>query len=142
MVGRPESGRRGGLRLWLDCWTTFRPDERLELVPASRPWELPEFYVANRAGHYWSGAPSVEPGHGDEETPLAVAACVSETVLELWWAEWPVCRVHAGRPAEPEMEGPRPVWWCRKGDHSVAPIGHLSPQVVLEVAHRPYDDQR
>ncbi|WDO05673.1 hypothetical protein ME763_08365 [Streptomyces murinus] len=86
------------------------------------------------------GAP---PEPGDAATVLSVVAeAAQETVMELLWRVWPLCREHGTgmhpRPAgtsedwcpdETAAAGP-PVWWCRGGRnggcHDASPIGELA----------------
>ncbi|WP_346017370.1 hypothetical protein [Streptomyces sp. SID6137] len=92
------------------------------------------------AGDLEEGAPQ-EPG--DAATVLSVVAeAAQETVMELLWQVWPLCREHgigmhprpAGTsedwcPGETAAAGP-PVWWCRGGRnggcHDASPIGELA----------------
>ncbi|MEU6465141.1 hypothetical protein [Streptomyces sp. NPDC046976] len=80
---------------------------------------------------------------GDAATVLSVVAeAAQETVMELLWQVWPLCREHgtgvhprpAGTsedwyPGETATAGP-PVWWCRGGRtggcHDASPIGELA----------------
>ncbi|MEV7503768.1 hypothetical protein [Streptomyces sp. NPDC093018] len=80
---------------------------------------------------------------GDAATVLSVVAeAAQETVMELLWQVWPLCREHgtgvhprpAGTsedwyPGETAAGGP-PVWWCRGGRtgdcHDASPIGELA----------------
>ncbi|MFJ3646637.1 hypothetical protein [Streptomyces murinus] len=92
------------------------------------------------AGDLEEGAPQ-EPG--DAATVLSVVAeAAQETVMELLWQVWPLCREHgigmhprpAGTsedwcPGDSAAAGP-PVWWCRGGGnggcHDASPIGELA----------------
>ncbi|MCU0311696.1 MAG: hypothetical protein MUE36_12245 [Acidimicrobiales bacterium] len=39
---------------------------------------------------------------------------------------WPTCDRH-DTGAHPEVRDDSGVWWCRKGEHPIAPIGELAP---------------
>ncbi|WP_256640987.1 hypothetical protein [Streptomyces murinus] len=84
-----------------------------------------------------------EPEPGDAAAVLTVVAeAAQETLMELLWQVWPLCREHgtgmhprpAGtsgdwRPGETAAVGP-PVWWCRGGRagdcHDASLIGELA----------------
>ena len=116
------------------------------------PGDLPdaeEVYVTMPDGR-WQGnqvnrydpEPGDPPEPDDEATVLAlVADAAQETLTELRWQVWPLCRehklgVHARPPGtgadwypgRPHAAGP-PVWWCRGGGddgHDVCPVGELA----------------
>ncbi|MGM0346013.1 hypothetical protein [Streptomyces sp. Adlamb9] len=84
-----------------------------------------------------------EPEPGDAAAVLTVVAeAAQETLMELLWQVWPLCREHgtgmhprpAGTsgewyPGETAAVGP-PVWWCRGGRagdcHDASLIGELA----------------
>lgn len=127
-------------------------------LTATLPDQDPLILVADRGRVYvampdgrWQGNPvnadDLEEGDppepDDPETVLAVVAdAAQETVVELLWQVWPVCREHRigmhPRPAgtaddwyegATDAAGP-PVWWCRGSreghGHDVCPVGELA----------------
>lgn len=118
--------------------------------PALRDETEPEqVYVAMPDGRWQGNAVNrYDPEPGDPREPddattvLAVVAdAAQETLMELRWQVWPLCRehklgMHARPPGttadcdedEPLSDGP-PVWWCRggrDGHHDVCPVGGLT----------------
>ncbi|MFE9417778.1 hypothetical protein ACFYMX_19375 [Streptomyces griseofuscus] len=163
-AGQDEAGRWPGLEAALavvnrDVRATLPGQEPLILMVTPAPdgaagstgsYGGQEVYVAMadgrshgnpvHAGDLEEGAP---PEPGDAATVLSVVAeAAQETVMELLWQVWPLCREHGigmhPRPAstsedwcpgEPAAAGP-PVWWCRGGRtggcHDASPIGELA----------------
>ncbi|MEU6539743.1 hypothetical protein [Streptomyces sp. NPDC047000] len=160
---RPEPGRWPKLEAALtvvnrDIRATLPDQDALVLMstwdpswdPALRDATEPEqVYVAMPDGRWQGNAvnrydpePDDPREPDDEETVLAlVAEAAQETLMELRWQVWPVCREHRlgmyARPpgttadwyrGEPHAAGP-PVWWCRggrDGPHDVRPVGELA----------------
>lgn len=121
------------------------------------PWTSPhwggespeQIYVALSDGRAHGNAVNPrDPEPGDPQEPdhpahvlAVVAEAAQDTVQELFWQVWPVCREHglgvhvrpAGTggawPDRREITEP-PVWWCRgnrpDGHHDVCPIGELA----------------
>lgn len=109
-----------------------------------------QIYVAMPDGR-WQGnavnASDVEAGdppEPDDATTVltVVAGAAQETVMELLWQAWPVCREHKTGmhprppgttadwyPDRTDAAAP-PVWWCRGGRtgecHDVAEVGKLT----------------
>jgi hypothetical protein len=58
------------------------------------------------------------------EAICEVVENVRDHIMDDLWAAWPLCPVHqVGLYAEP-IDG-RAAWYCRLGQHSVAPVGEL-----------------
>ncbi|MEU6353323.1 hypothetical protein ABZ896_29035 [Streptomyces sp. NPDC047072] len=99
----------------------------------------------------WQGNPvnAQAPEEGDPLEPddpdtvlTVVADAAQETVVELLWQVWPVCREHriGMHPRPPgttddwyedaKHEAGPPVWWCRGSrdgnGHDVCPVGELA----------------
>ena len=106
--------------------------------------EAEEVYVAMPDGRRHGNAVNRydpepdEPREPDDEATVLtlVADAAQETLMELRWQVWPVCRDHklgvharrAGPGPEEDSAGP-PVWWCRggpDGGHDVCPVGELA----------------
>ncbi|MFJ1974452.1 hypothetical protein ACIO93_38155 [Streptomyces sp. NPDC087903] len=161
---RPEPGRWPKLEAALavvnrDLTATLPGQEALVLMldpsresPPGSGTDGDQIYVAMPDGR-WHGNPvnarDVEDGDppepDDAKTVLTVVAdAAQETVTELLWQVWPVCREHriGMHPRPPgttedwyqdrtDATG-SPVWWCRGGRdgecHDVADVGELCPE--------------
>lgn len=90
-----------------------------------------QVYVAMADGHWQGNAVNDGECAGpmDAEAVLArVADAAQETVSELLWRVWPVCREHRlGVHVRSVGDGGGSVgWWCRGGGcHEVAAVGEL-----------------
>jgi hypothetical protein len=61
------------------------------------------------------------------EAICEIAENLRDHIIEDLWAAWPLCPAHqVGLYAEP-IDG-RAEWYCRAGQHSVAPVGELRRQ--------------
>ncbi|MFY4723669.1 hypothetical protein [Streptomyces sp. LaBMicrA B280] len=121
----------------------------LMAAPAPDGFDGEQVYVAMADGR-WHGNPvhsddleeGAPPEPGEAGVLRVVAEAAQETVVELLWRVWPLCREHgtgmhprpAGTsedwyPGESGTAGP-PVWWCRGGRgggcHDASPIGELA----------------
>jgi hypothetical protein len=64
----------------------------------------------------------------DPEAICEVAENLRDHVVDDLWTVWPSCPQH-GSGLDPQPLAGQPVWFCRRGDHSVSRIGELrSPQ--------------
>ena len=106
--------------------------EQCNAVVEYDEWGSPRvgFWYADRAtGHQCGGFASSPVWEIERADVFAeVADEIQDTLLGVVvggnWKFWPECRRHnAGLHAE--ARGGRAVWWCRRGDHEVAPIGRL-----------------
>ncbi|RZS90870.1 hypothetical protein EV189_0100 [Motilibacter rhizosphaerae] len=121
---------RAFARVERDLRKTLRPDGRLQPVPVDNTGEL-LFFVGLGDGASWSGGRAVSFHTTETQLLVQVADCLSETVLEVWREQWPVCRQHDRPPADAHECGGEPVWWCSKGQHVLARIGQLTADVLL-----------
>ncbi|MFJ6837002.1 hypothetical protein [Streptomyces sp. NPDC091209] len=143
----------------------------LMVVP---PWEpaprgaidVDQVYVALPDGRWHGNAVNAcdleegDPPEPDDATTVlaVVAGAAQETVVELLWQVWPVCRDHRigmhPRPAgttgrgchgETDSAGP-PVWWCRgSGDcecHDVSLVGELAATLPGQQRREPRRHER
>ncbi|UWW95872.1 hypothetical protein GO605_09315 [Streptomyces murinus] len=122
----------------------------LMVVPDPDGFDGDQVYVAMADGrshgnpvHSDDLEEGAEPEPGDAAAVLTVVAeAAQETLMELLWQVWPLCREHgtgmhprpAGTsgewyPGETAAVGP-PVWWCRGGRagdcHDASLIGELA----------------
>ncbi|CAL2071022.1 MULTISPECIES: hypothetical protein [Streptomyces] len=158
-AGRAEAGRWPELEAALavvnrDVRATLTLPGRepliLMVVPDPDGFDGDQVYVAMADGrshgnpvHSDDLEEGAEPEPGDAAAVLTVVAeAAQETLMELLWQVWPLCREHgtgmhprpAGTsgdwyPGETAAAGP-PVWWCRGGRagdcHDASLIGELA----------------
>ncbi|WP_233534155.1 hypothetical protein [Streptomyces murinus] len=158
-AGRAEAGRWPELEAALavvnrDVRATLTLPGRepliLMVVPDPDGFDGDQVYVAMADGrshgnpvHSDDLEEGAEPEPGDAAAVLTVVAeAAQETLMELLWQVWPLCREHgtgmhprpAGTsgdwcPGETAAVGP-PVWWCRGGRagdcHDASLIGELA----------------
>ncbi|MGW4889874.1 hypothetical protein [Streptomyces murinus] len=158
-AGRGEAGRWPELEAALavvnrDVRATLTLPGRepliLMVVPDPDGFDGDQVYVAMADGrshgnpvHSDDLEEGAEPEPGDAAAVLTVVAeAAQETLMELLWQVWPLCREHgtgmhprpAGTsgdwyPGETAAAGP-PVWWCRGGRagdcHDASLIGELA----------------
>ncbi|MFH9940496.1 hypothetical protein ACH4OT_14400 [Streptomyces murinus] len=163
-AGRPEAGRAEAGR-WPELEAALAVVNRdvratltlpgrepliLMVVPDPDGFDGDQVYVAMADGrshgnpvHSDDLEEGAEPEPGDAAAVLTVVAeAAQETLMELLWQVWPLCREHgtgmhprpAGTsgdwyPGETAAAGP-PVWWCRGGRagdcHDASLIGELA----------------
>jgi hypothetical protein len=63
---------------------------------------------------------------GPAQALLEVATTVQDLITEQSYIVWPACPEH-GRGLMAEPSRPAPIWVCRTGPHTVAPVGSLVP---------------
>ncbi|MGM9468495.1 hypothetical protein [Streptomyces murinus] len=158
-AGRAEAGRWPELEAALavvnrDVRATLTLPGRepliLMAVPDPDGFDGDQVYVAMADGRsHGNPVHSDDPEEGAEPEPVDAAAVLTvvaeaaqETLMELLWQVWPLCREHgtgmhprpAGTsedwcPGETAAAGP-PVWWCRGGRagdcHDASLIGELA----------------
>jgi hypothetical protein len=61
------------------------------------------------------------------EALAELADYLQDQLTEEPWRAWPVCPEHH-LGLYTEVHDHRAVWWCRSGDHPVAPVGALPPE--------------
>jgi hypothetical protein len=80
--------------------------------------------VAVDGGYSGSPVSHIEPAEVLVEVADDVQDQLQGVVVDGAWRFWPDCRQHnAGLHAE--IHDARAVWWCRLGNHELAPIGQL-----------------
>ena len=85
-------------------------------------------------GSYWGGGEGMTRDLTGSQLLFSAAESVSATIEEVHELEWPVCAIHSDGPRtnwDPVTFIKKVPWWqCTRAEHSLAPVGQLTPSIA------------